>query len=96
MSENLVEDFFRAFTRTSFVSRGPLGQTHTHKAPKRRAWEARTASSGAAAVESAAVSAVVVRSCVWVRWWVEMVVWFVCVIRVPVCARAPRVCPVRV
>ena len=37
---------------------------------------------------------VVVRSCVWVRWWVGMVVRFVCVIRVPVCARAPRVCPV--
>ena len=34
---------------------------------------------------------VVVRSCVWVRWCVEMVVRFVCVIRVPVCARAPRV-----
>ena len=43
---------------------------------------------------------VVVRSCVWVRWWVGMVVRFICVIRVPVCARvrpcAPcvsRVCP---
>jgi hypothetical protein len=27
-------------------------------------------------------------------WWVGMVERFVCVIRVPVCARAPRVCPV--
>jgi hypothetical protein len=27
-------------------------------------------------------------------WWVWMVVRFVCVIRVPVCARVPRVCPV--
>ena len=52
--------------------------------------------SGAAAVESAAVSVVVpdVRSCEWVRWWVGMVLRFVCVIRVPVCARVPRVCPV--
>ena len=33
----------------------------------------------------------VVRVSAWVRWWVEMVVRFVCVIRVPVCARAPRV-----
>ena len=33
---------------------------------------------------------------VWVRWCVGMVVRFVCVIRVPVCARAPRVCPVSV
>ena len=30
------------------------------------------------------------------RWCVGMVVRFVCVIRVPVCARAPRVCPVSV
>ena len=46
---------------------------------------------------------VVVRSCVWVRWWVEMVVRFVCVIQHDPCARlvraragalAPRVCPV--
>jgi hypothetical protein len=29
-----------------------------------------------------------------VRWWVGMVVRFVCVISVPVCVRAPRVCPV--
>ena len=40
--------------------------------------------SGAAAVESAAVS-VVVRSCVWVRWWQGLLVSFVCLIRVPVC-----------
>ena len=28
-----------------------------------------------------------------VCWWVWMVVRFVCVIRVPVCARVSRVCP---
>ena len=28
-----------------------------------------------------------------VCWWVWMVVWFVCVIRVPLCARVSRVCP---
>jgi hypothetical protein len=33
--------------------------------------------------------ATVVRVC----WWVWMVVRFVCVIRVPVCARVSRVCP---
>ena len=33
------------------------------------------------------------RAVVRVCWWVWMVVRFVCVIRVPVCARVPRVCP---
>jgi hypothetical protein len=52
--------------------------------------------SGSAAVESAAVS-VVALSCAalcgrGVRWWVGMVGRFVCVIRMPVCARV-RVCP---
>ena len=55
--------------------------------------------SGAAAVESAAVSVVVrvvrvVRVGALVRWRVGIVVRFVIVIRVPVCASASRVCPV--
>jgi hypothetical protein len=33
------------------------------------------------------------RTVVRVCWWVWMVVRFVCVIRVPVCARVSRVCP---
>ena len=49
--------------------------------------------SGAAAVESAAVS-VVVLSCVWVRWWVETVVRFVCVIRVTTRVRCAPLRPV--
>jgi hypothetical protein len=56
-------------------------------------WPRGAVGSRAAAVESAAVSVVVRCSCVWVRWWVGMVVRFVCVIRVPVCARVSRVCP---
>ena len=50
--------------------------------------------SGPAAVESAAVSAVAWSCDVRVCRWVWMVVRFVGVIRVPVCARVSRVCPV--
>jgi len=49
------------------------------------------------AVESAAASVVALTSAD-VRdvccWWVWMVVRFVCVVRVPLCARVSRVCPV--
>jgi hypothetical protein len=65
-------------------------------------WPRGAVGSGAAAVESAAVSKLVThlsclvrtRGCVFCRVIGWMVVRFVCVIRVPVCARVSRVCPV--
>ena len=68
---------------------GSLGAASSESA----AGNGRLRGCGCCVLSRAAVS-IVALSCGLCVWWVWMVVRFVCVIRVPVCARVPRLCPV--